>query len=182
MEKMSRKKSNAAFVKELYLLEYRHIYSVIKGCSMTRKKIDYEDIMHDVFLCALENADELRSHNNAVGWLVRTAIHKTYDYNRRSAHEVVSDLSEETVSGPEDEIFNQMESEYMSDNERMVQILEQLTASEMRLYALRYREQRSYDEIAEVMKITKKNVSVRLVRLNRKLHDLIDDMFKAENA
>ena len=137
---------------------------------------DAQDLVQDTFERALRNLHTLRPDANVRAWLVTLQHHLFIDRCRRlkrdgGAHVNAEEAEVEArfaVPAPEPE------PAWASVTETQVQdALQTLNADFRAVYQLHALEGRSYQEIAEILKIAKATVGTRLIRARQKLKRLL---------
>lgn len=171
--------------KHIYHMYYNYISAVcIKLCIDGGQNA--EDIVHDTFMLLLERIDTFQytSDHDVKCWLVKTARHKILQNQRAAAVKSkfialdISDLSEEeqleAVDQTEllDHIIENAVSEHF--DETVQSVLDQLSDKERFLLLLLRRED-NYQNIAAKLDTTPGAVSVRVLRLKKKVFELIQN-------
>ena len=174
---MCTKKSDQQFYKELYDKYSPFVYRFCRGYLVDLE--DTQDCLQNVFLCAWNKLDTLRTHANVGGWFALTAKHMVYHILRkRKREEKVIPL--ETYLGPipssrgdEDVWAIAKEQDIM---EQRIEILQNiLTEEEMRIFSDYYFDNVSIEELSKKYKVSASTVYVRLHRIKikvlRHIHD-----------
>ncbi len=157
------------------LIAKTHYESVYKFCltRLNHNAHDAKDIAQDVFLLFQQKCDTL-DDKNIKGWLFKTADLKTKEHNRKLQKETNYitlenfDIEDETAN-----ICDLLEKNNYFDNLDIENlrnmVYERLTEKEKILYQKHYIENKSHSQIAEELNTNRKNVSVMVSRLNKKL-------------
>lgn len=121
-----------------------------------------EDILHDVFMEALNKYDTFLEHPNQIGWLYNTARYKMKEYQRKLQAVDVLEIDDEVIEiGDRDNGYLQAELE--------LYVQETLTKEERRCYFRHFFWGYSVEEMAELEGTTVNNIRVKLSRLKKKL-------------
>lgn len=170
-----------AFIDDLFS---KHYHDLRKFCwSLLLSEDAAEDCVQDVFLIAQEKAELLAGHPCPLKWLMRTAKNlarrRIRDEARRRKHlniVAVSDEILQNIPDPHgvDDLFQISDAEI--DKIAKV-ILSFITEDERELYELYYIQGLSTSETAERLGLTKSTVSMRLLRLRRKVKAYSENIF-----
>ncbi len=123
------------------------------------------DAIHDVFLHFIERKHTLQVHSNIKFYLLSSLKNRLFSIKRREINFEVNDDADNyefsiEVSGLEDIL--EEEEERVSLTRKIEEMLNMLTNKQREVIYLRYMQDLSYDEIAELLHISQKAV--------RKLH------------
>ena len=161
----------------LYDKYFKQIYKYT--LSRVRDEQIAEDITAETFMRALEKIDSYKDKGNPYSsFLYRVAINLIMDYHRdeKKQKEFMSFNWEEVKDG-RDEIADQMSDQEQEETElgqmeRLKNALENLKEKERNLISLKYFEDLSYKEMAEVLDINVNHVGVQLNRAMNRLSKL----------
>jgi len=136
-------------------------------CSLARRRLnDYElarDVVQEVFLIAQTKIDDLIVHENPIGWLYLTTYYTAVRERRKHHHNDVP-LAEHDHTLQ----FAQPEME-----PRLIELLpDDFKDDEKKLLVLRYEEEYSYSEIADLCDMSENNCRQKIFRLRKKLRKL----------
>ncbi len=125
-----------------------------------------EDIAADVFSVAWQKFD--RRDPFGLPWLIRTAMHKTRDFQRReyrkkNAMATVERMAEVAPKPPD-----------ALDIIALEEALRQLSPADFQLIRLTYWDEMSAGEVAETLRIRPGSVWTRLHRARNRLRDFLD--------
>ena len=126
-----------------------------------------DDILQEVYIEVFKHIDQLREHENIVGWVYKTADNKTKKlnevYNKYYNHK--TELEEWNLTYEENELAEIIQTnEYQSI----------LSEDEFLLLMMKYKEGFSHQEIAKIKNITESNSKMKLSRIIRKLKNGIE--------
>ena len=157
------------------LIAKTYYESVYKFClaKLNHNTHDAKDITQDVFLLFQLKADTLED-DNIKAWLFKTAFLKTKEYNRAQKRDVNNvTLEDYDIEDETSNICDILEKSNIFDNTDIDKlrdmVYERLTDKEKTLYRKHYVENKSHTQIAQELNTNRKNVSVMVSRLNKKL-------------
>ncbi len=150
---------------------YENQALILKVCNIyCRNQPDRDDLFQDIAINLWKGLPSFKGDSKLTTWIYRVSLNTAISKFRRRRKlnfidiEEVQDLKADQIEG------------HKSDSEYRIRALhygiEKLKPVEKAIILL-YLEDKSYDEIAEILGISKSNVSVRLVRLKRKLEKII---------
>lgn len=151
----------------------RPLYSLIVqivGCPE-----DAEELLQDVFLKAYRNLSGYKRESKLSTWLYRIAYNVAISATRKKKQEFLY-IEESTINNVPDEKAHEV-IDLAADEEqinRLVSAIDHLSAEEKALITLFYYEDKSIEEIGEVMKLSVSNVKVRLHRTRKKIYVLMN--------
>ena len=151
-------------------LIHKHQSIIHKICFVyCRNKADREDLQQEIILQLWKSFPSFLENAAFSTWMYRVALNTAINQTRRPG------LFLDTSSSP-DIPYDPSDSYQLSEE---IQILYR-AISELRkvekAIILLWLEEKSYEEIAETIGITAKNVSVRLVRIRAKLAEIISKL------
>lgn len=170
-----------AFIDELFS---KHYYDLRKFCwALLINEDAAEDCVQDVFLIAQEKAQMLMNHPYPLKWLMCTAKNLSRkrmrdDARRRKRLNIVT-VSEDIIQNiPDPHCVDDLFELSDADIEKLAGIvLSFITDEEKELYELYYKQKLSTGAIAERLGITKSAVSMRLLRLRRRVKSFSENIF-----
>ena len=135
--------------------------------SLARRHLNnYElarDVVQEVFLIAQTKIDDLIVHENPVGWLCLTTYYAADRERRKLCHKEV----------PLAEHDHTMQFAQPDIEPRLIELLpDDFGDDEKRLLVLRYEEEYSYSEIADLCDMSENNCRQKIFRLRKKLRKL----------
>lgn len=151
----------------------RPLYSLIVqivGCPE-----DAEELLQDVFLKAFRNLSGYKRESKLSTWLYRIAYNEAISATRKKKQEFLY-IEESTINNVPDEKADEV-IDLAGDEEqinRLVSAIDHLSGEEKALITLFYYEDKSIEEISEVMKLSVSNVKVRLHRTRKKIYVLMN--------
>lgn len=158
-----------SYDKQLYgLLFDRYSDKVYRTClSMVGDQYTAEDLTHDIFVKILMNLKKFDFRSGFTTWIYRISNNFCIDYLRSHKRKIEKeiDYTEELTRNKEDE----NEKELLSVKaELLVDVLNQLEPDEKLILLLKYQEDKSIQEITELMELSESAVKMRLKRTKAK--------------
>ncbi|MCE8461952.1 RNA polymerase sigma factor [Bacteroides caccae] len=151
----------------------RPLYSLIVqivGCPE-----DAEELLQDVFLKAFRNLSGYKQECRFSTWLYRIVYNTSISATRKRKQEFLY-IEESAINNVPDEKIDEMIA--LGGDEEQIECLrkaiDQLEGEEKALITLFYYEEKSLEEISEILKITVGNVKVRLYRTRKKIYVLMN--------
>lgn len=158
----------------VFLDRYSHPLYVlivqIVGCPE-----DAEELVQDVFLKAFRCLDSYKGECRFSTWLYRIAYNAAVSATRKKKQEFLY-IEEGTINNVPDEEADEILCP-TDDEERtakLIQAIDLLTVEEKALITLFYFEEKSIEEIGEVLKLSSGNVKVKLHRTRKKIYLLMN--------
>ncbi len=134
---------------------------------------DRQDAVQDVFLKAYKNIRSFDTEKPFSPWIYRIAHNTFVNVIRSHSREKVSFVDMDTLFGMKltDENAAALR-ENAFEREVLEQSLEKMSPKYREVLVLFYFEEKSYDEIAEILHIPKATVGVRLVRARERMGEI----------
>jgi RNA polymerase sigma-70 factor (ECF subfamily) len=151
-------------------LIHKHQGIIHKICFVyCRNKADREDLQQEIILQLWKSFPSFLENAAFSTWMYRVALNTAINQTRRPG------LLFDTSSSP-DIPYDPSDSYQISEEIRILhRAISDLRKVEKAIILL-WLEEKSYEEIAETIGITVKNVSVRLVRIRAKLGEIISKL------
>lgn len=159
---------------ELYETFFRRVYNFIY--SKVKNDADSDEITNEVFFKVFNHLEEYSGKSPFAAWLFSTANHSIIDYYRRKnkKRQIITEDLEEFFfqSAPESE---QPENKLLSKEEirQLLGVVGKLNEREQEIIKLKYWDDYSNVEIAEILNITPSNVGIILFRALNKLKKIL---------
>ncbi|MGB5821876.1 MAG: sigma-70 family RNA polymerase sigma factor [Saonia sp.] len=155
----------------------RHQNTVFRTCySVIRDKQIAEEIAQDVFLRAFEKLHKLDNPRLFRSWIVRIAYRMAIDQRRKKKYYFDSIDENFDISDGNSPIDKDI-----SDHERrqvIVNAINGLGKPDSSIFMLYYLEDMNTEEIATILKLSKSNVKIRLMRGREKLKKKLKNVLK----
>ncbi|GHV36411.1 hypothetical protein FACS18949_15800 [Clostridia bacterium] len=139
---------------------------------------DADDCVQNTFTLALTKIEQIRKHENAVGWLYKTArhmIHKAFaNIESRGEIENIDDYSE--IIGDLDVSFAEFSPSDETITVAAIEVLADLCDAERTLLRQFYHDGTRSADIAKVLNIPHSTCRTRLHRLHLKVDGLVREM------
>lgn len=144
--------------------------TIYKVCNLyCREDENRKDLIQEIILQLWKSFPTFRREANINTWVYRVALNTAISNFRRESKRPTN----ETLT---EELFQLPDIQYSAEEKEKLDLLRQaidrLTAVEKAVIML-YLDDKSYDEIAEIMGITNSNVGARLNRIKNKLSKII---------
>ncbi len=138
---------------------------IFKFCYMySTEKDTPEDLFQEVLINLWQSFPAFRGDSKIQTWIYRISLNTCVTFLRKSGKAVrAMPLTDDMVVFAEDSQTQNIRELYS--------LINKLKAIEKAIILL-YLEERSYEEIAQIVGITKSNVGVRIVRIKEKLQQL----------
>lgn len=143
--------------------------------GFVRRRLAYrpeavDDIVQEVFLAAWRSLDRFRGESSLQTWLLSIARHKVDDYHRRRAREATwpdeIDFPDNT-----DRSAGSWNLERVATQDRLESALEKLPEHYSLVLSLRYLEEQTVKQIADVIGKTEKSVERTLARAREQFRE-----------
>ncbi len=142
-----------------------------KICNVYANSVeDRRDLKQEIILQLWKSYPDFQGKSKFSTWMYRIAFNTAITNVRKSKKHPIT----ETLSGVEQNIPAREDIDYLNDDmNSLFKAIAKLKDIEKAIVTL-YLEEKSYKEIGEIVGISEKNVSVKLVRLKDKLKKLIN--------
>lgn len=152
-----------------FILPYAGI--IIKICrAYTNSREDFEDYYQEVCLQIWQSRDNFKGQANWSTWIYRIALNVCLTLTRRAPKRTDRDLVD-LAEQVEDQ--NHEQSNEFSVNQ-LYQAIKKLSEIDRGVILL-YLEERSYQEIADIMGTNPNNIGVRIKRIKERLKKHLDE-------
>ena len=130
----------------------------------------------DIFLKAFRNLNRYKGECRFSTWIYRIAYNAAISATRKKKQEFLY-IEENTINNVPDEMADNVlaPAETEEQLERLEMAIDQLSGEEKALITLFYYEEKSLEEIGEVLKLSISNVKVRLHRTRKKICVLMNN-------
>lgn len=142
-----------------------------KVCHMyCHSQADKEDLFQEIVIKLWQGLPNFRHESKHSTWIYRVALNTAISQfrKRRKGPSIEHNLGFELVEKEED-------SQKAAQIRALYQGISQLNKVEKAIILL-YLERKSYEEIAEITGLSKSNVSVKLVRIRKKLEEKVKSL------
>ena len=169
-EEMIRQYLNSHPQKCFETLYSRYVNKVYRRClSMTKSTEQAEDFTHDIFLKAFTKLNAFQERSSFSTWLYSIAYNYCSDQLRRGKRFTFSSVDE----GLKQDIADERETSLHEETALFVKLaISTLSATEQALLQLKYEQNMSIDEIAQIHQLTPSAVKMRLKRSRDKIYQL----------
>ncbi len=153
----------------------RRVFSIVY--HLVRRRNDVEDIVQEIFMKAFAAIESYNSQSSFGTWLNRIAVNHCYDYLRRQRSSRVTYFWEMTEDGqreieshsqsPEEGRLNSEEK--LAVNDLVNKLLARAPAEDRVVLTLKEIEDKSVEEISEILDLKPSTVKVRLHRARKRM-------------
>jgi len=157
---------------EIITAESPKVFNYLR--KILRHQEDAEDILQEVFLAVYKHWDSIAPQAREA-YIFRTAYHKALNLIRKRKKDATSSIPEPEL------IADKTTKPQNNNNEDIRAAMQELPAKYSILIELKYFQNKSYREIAEIVDLTESAVDSRMVRAKKKLKKIILKRRKIEN-
>ena len=134
-----------------------------------------DDVVQEVFLTAWVKRKQFRHESSRATWLSRIAINKCRNFIRQqTTWRRVADQFATIVSGKSPQGATDVQEELSPQQKSLRWAINRLKPADREIVVLRYLEERSPDEIAELTGKKRNTIDARLSRARKRLKELIE--------
>lgn len=152
---------------------YAHaVHSLVARIVVTAE--DAEEVTQDVFLKVFDHLSRFDGRSSFATWLYRIAYNTAVSHARRHRRPTYP-IDERRITAVRDDEADRLEEmvERQQALDALAAAIEALEADERALVTLRYYDDHSVAECAEITGLTEANIKVRLHRIRKKLYVMI---------
>ena len=171
---------DASAFEELYHRYQLYVYNVVNG--IVQNADDARDVTQDVFLHVYDSLSRFRGGSTFSTWLYRVAVNAAITYVRKQRRhpqiplDALREFRADIDAEPEQQATR-------AETQRAVQeVLAQLPEQQRAVLVLRYFQELSLEEIAEVMNCSVAAVKVRLHRARNSFRRLFEKRHSQEDG
>ena len=138
-----------------------------------KTQADQEDAFQEILINLWKAYPTFRGESKITTWMYRVALNTVISGFRKASNRVHRNRSDIGIS---DELIKPSRENVSKDDiDVLYQSIEQLTDIEKAVIML-YMEEKTYDDIAEIMGMTRTNVGVKINRIKKKLHHIYKEL------
>ncbi|ASZ14225.1 sigma-70 family RNA polymerase sigma factor [Chitinophaga pendula] len=145
---------------------YRNIYKFVKEPAIT------EDILQEVFTKLWEKRQEINAHQSVAGWLFVISFNLSVNYVRKRLREQTMYKKLLSVD-PEDDLSMEGQHMYEEQYHLLEQAIAQLSPKKQTIVTRCKLEGKTYEEVADELRISRNTVKEHLSDAMLKLNDYI---------
>jgi len=135
--------------------------------KMVQSSMTAEDIVQNVFMKLFEKMDSIKSFESIRFWLLKTTRNEVYSYFRKTKSRKEEALEENEESLTESNLGNEIEEK---EAQEIVRNEIDLLPAELReIFVLREYSELSYEEIGQMLGLSKEIIKSRLFSIRQKL-------------
>ena len=146
--------------------------------KILRKREEAEECAQDVFIKVYQSLNTFKHKAKFSTWLYRIAFNMAISRNRKKSIET-TELNEDIYRNiTEDEIYSNFEKQNIEEQCKIIdKAIEALPAEDAVIITLFYLDEKSVEELAFIMGLTKSNIKVKLHRARKKLYVMLSKTF-----
>jgi len=138
-----------------------------------KNQADQEDAFQEILVNLWKAYPTFRGESKITTWMYRVALNTVISGFRKASNRVHRNRSDVNIS---DELIKPDREQVSSDDiDVLYQSIDRLTDIEKAVIML-YMEEKTYDDIAEIMGMTRTNVGVKINRIKKKLQKLYKEL------
>ena len=133
-----------------------------------RKPEDQEDAFQEILLSLWKAYPSFEGRSKISTWIYKVALNTVLGGLKKASNKVHRNRTDTSIT---DEIVEKDEKDYSEEIGVLYQAIDQLSDIEKAIIML-YMEEKNYDDIADIMGMTRNNVGVKINRIKKKLKEL----------
>jgi len=130
-----------------------------------KNKADQEDAFQEILLSLWKAYPTFEGKSKISTWMYRVALNTVIAGFRKTSNKVYNNRTDEAIN---DDLIKPGNKDLSEDIECLYKAIDYLSDIEKALIML-YMEEKSYDDIAEILGMTRTNVGVKINRIKKKL-------------
>ncbi|MCF8335149.1 MAG: sigma-70 family RNA polymerase sigma factor [Bacteroidales bacterium] len=130
-----------------------------------KNRADREDAFQEILVSLWQAYPTFRGESKFSTWLYRVALNTVISRFRKASNKVRKNQSDIQIT---DELLGSSKEDLSEEIECLYRAIEQLSDIEKAIIML-YMEEKTYEDIAEIMGMTQTNVGVKINRIKKKL-------------
>lgn len=134
---------------------------------------DFDDLYQEMLVAIWKGLCNFKGQSKISTWMYRVALNTALSYSRGKKRRSIPKADIKTAEHAVSDTAEEKREEEARIN-KLLEAIQQLK-KEDRSIILLYLEEKSYDEIAEIVGITKSNVGVKINRIKKKLFELLSE-------
>ena len=170
---------DASAFEELYHRYQPYVYNIVHG--IVQNADDARDVSQDVFLHVYDALPSFRGGSAFSTWLYRVAVNAAISYVRRERRHPHVPLDSLREFRADIDAEPQQQATRMETQQTVQQLLAQLPEQQRAVLVLRYFQELSLDEMAEVLNCSVAAVKVRLHRARNAFRTLFQQRMPQED-
>ncbi len=148
----------------------KRLFGYIKNL-INQPNEEVEDLLQEVFISAYINIQGFDTRKKFSSWIYRMAHNRAVDYFRTKHKRTILDETNEELVGDGRKLIEELEIE-KEEAETVRRAVEKLELKYKEVVMLNFFEDKSYEEISDILHISVSNVGVLLCRAKDKLRKL----------
>ncbi len=153
---------------ENIIKDYHNI--IFKICKVYSSSEYFDDLYQEMLIAIWKSLKNFNNNSSISTWIYKVVLNTALSYRRKEDRKAINSIElKEVYSNIEDE------TDKNDKIDLLYRALKKLRPEE-RLIILLFIEEKSNDEIAEIIGITNGNVRVKLSRIKKKLSEIIKEL------
>ncbi len=144
---------------------------LFKIARVYSEDIDFDDLYQEMLINVWKSLRSFKGDSKVSTWLYRVALNTALSFKRNKNRKSIPSVDIIHAQAKAHEHSTEKE-ELEIEIERLYAAIRKLKKEERSLILL-YLEEKTYDEIADIIGITKTNVGVKVNRIKKKLYELL---------
>mgnify|MGYP006290024991 CR=1 FL=1 len=137
-----------------------------------RNHQDQEDAFQEILVSLWKAYPTFEGRSKVSTWIYRVALNTVLGGFKKASNKVYHNRTDTNIS---DELLETDDKDYSEEISVLYQAIEQLSDIEKAITML-YMEEKNYDDIADIMGMTRNNVGVKINRIKKKLKKLYKEV------
>lgn len=166
----------------LYTETCQHMFFLAK--SIVKSDEEAMDIIHDSYICVFQKLDNIKNLSGFKSYLRTTVVNRCKNYLSKKKPLYLSDMTEDGEDFELEDIDGEIPDELLENKdviECVRRVVESLPEEQRMCVILRYYDEMSLQEIADMLEVSLGTVKSRLSRASKKMRDEIERLEKEEN-
>lgn len=145
------------------------LFGYIKNLT-NQNNMEVEDLVEEALISAYKNLNGFETNKKFSSWIYRIAHNKAIDFFKKKKLKISQIEEHEELIGENDKLLEEMDNE---EKERVNAAVESLELKYKEVVLLYYFEEKSYEEISDILHISTSSVGVLLFRAKEKLKKIL---------
>ncbi len=135
---------------------------------------DFDDLYQEMLINLWKGLQNFSGKSKLSTWIYRVVLNTALTYNRNKKRKKVAHVPVEQIENIVETDTKQHKQNQENDIKQLYVAIRKLPKDDRSIMLL-YLEEKSYDEIAEIIGIKRNNVAVKINRSKKKLHELLKE-------
>ncbi len=143
-----------------------------------------KDLLQEIFISAYEKIYSFEKDEKFSPWIYRIAHNKSIDYWRKNKKREKEISIDDNLSFVESKYWkndSEIEFENMENKELLKKVYSKLSLKYKEIFVLRFEEEKTYEEISEILRIPKSSVGTLISRATKKMKAEYEEIINKNN-